>query len=153
MSQTPDDLSNLTPAEKRKLLAKLLRDKAESRFDALSYGQRALWLLHRLEPESASYNVPWTWRVRSDINVPALHRAFQTLIDRHRILRTNYAEANGQPVPRVHDSAAVDFEQVAGNDWSDDQLARAVSDEAHRPFDLERKPVVRVRLFSRATDD
>ena len=49
MSQTPD-LSNLSPDEKRKLLAKLLKDKAESRFDVLSYGQRALWLLHRLEP-------------------------------------------------------------------------------------------------------
>jgi hypothetical protein len=106
MSQTPDDLSKLSPAEKRELLAKLLKDKAEARFDALSYGQRALWLLHRLEPESASYNVPWTWRVRSDVDVPALRRAFQTLIDRHRILRTNYVEVDGQPTPRVHDRAA-----------------------------------------------
>ena len=43
--------------------------------------------------------------------------------------------------------------QIAAGGWSDDQLARAVSDEAHRPFDLERTPVVRVRLFTRANRD
>ena len=152
MSQTPD-LSNLSPGEKRKLLAKLLNDKAQPRHDALSYGQRALWLLHRLEPDSASYNVPWTWRVRSDVDVPALRRAFQTLIDRHRILRTNYVEANGEPICRVHDRAAVDFEQVAAADWSGDQLDRAVSEETHRPFNLQHGPVVRVRLFTQSARD
>ena len=98
MSETPDDLSRLSPDEKRRLLAKLLKaKKADARAGLLSYGQRALWLLHRLDPHSAAYNVPWTWRVRSDVDVVALRRAFQSLVDRHRILRTTYVEVNGQP--------------------------------------------------------
>src|SRR5258708_4014229 len=124
MNERPDQLSDLSPEEKRKLLAKLLKEKAQLRSAPLSYGQRALWLLHRLDPRSAAYNVPWTWRVRSDVNVPALRGAFQSLVDRHRILRTTYTELNGQPVARVQEAVAVDFAQIAASGSSDDDLDR-----------------------------
>src|SRR5581483_784674 len=80
----------------------------------------------------------------------ALRRAFQALVDRHDILRTTYAEVDGRPEARVAPAAAVDFEQVIAADWTPDRVAAAVSDEAHRPFDLERGPVLRVRLFTRS---
>src|SRR5262247_3829087 len=131
MSEKLDQLSNLSPDEKRKLLAKLLKEKSHSRTAVASYGQRALWLLHRMDPDSASYNVPWTWKVRSEVNVDALGRAFQALVDRHRILRTTYADTNGQLSLHVHEKATVDFEQVAAASWSDEELNRHVSDEAH----------------------
>src|SRR5436309_9690054 len=154
MSETPDDLSRLSPDEKRRLLAKLLKaKKADARAGPLSYGQRALWLLHQLDPASAAYNVPWTWRVRSEVDVEALRHAFQSLVDRHRILRTTYVEVNGQPAARVHEAVAVDFEDISAREWDDDELARGVSEESHRPFDLERGPVLRVRLFTRSNRD
>src|SRR5262249_25527659 len=143
-------LSDLSPSEKRRLLARLLREKAHAKPAAPSYGQRALWLLNRLDPESASYNVPWTWWVRSDVNVEALRRAFQALVERHRVLRTDYVESAGQPTLRVQDATDVDFEVVQAADWPADELSRRISKEAHRPFDLERGAILRVRLFVRA---
>src|SRR5262249_2947382 len=50
MSETSYNISSLSPDEKRRLLARLLKEKAEARPGALSYGQRALWLLQRLDP-------------------------------------------------------------------------------------------------------
>ena len=66
------DLANLSPEEKRALLAKLLAKKAR-RAPAppavtrhpLSYGQQALWFLHRIAPKSAAYNVAFAARIRS----------------------------------------------------------------------------------------
>src|SRR4029079_18474521 len=135
--ESPNPLEGLSPEAKRKLLAELLRDKAAAP-GPLSYGQRALWYLHRLEPDSAFYNVSWAWWVRSALDEQALRAAFQGLVDRHRILRTTFADRDGQPAARVQDPAVVDFQTVAAGGWSDADLRQHTSEEAHRPFNLER---------------
>jgi len=62
MNQTTHD-TVLSPAEeKRELLAHLLRERASAGTEAvfpLSYGQEALWLLHRLDPADPAYNEAW----------------------------------------------------------------------------------------------
>ena len=54
-----DATTDLTPQQKRGLLAKLLKAKAsqEPEFHPLSYGQRALWFIHHLDPSSPAYNI------------------------------------------------------------------------------------------------
>ena len=37
--------------------------------------------------------------------------------------------------------------------WSEEELRERLEEEAHRPFDLERGPLVRMHLFRRAADD
>jgi hypothetical protein len=153
MSDVPEGIASLSPEEKRKLLARLLKERSSQKPRPLSYGQRALWFLHRLNPASASYNVPWSWRVRSAVDISVLHRAFQTLVDRHRILRTTYLAVNGEPAQHVGESVNVDFEAIDVAGLNDDSLERQISEEAHKPFDLERGPVMRVRLYSRSERD
>lgn len=83
--RAPKDV--LTPT----LLTKIKQHKAEilqllregvhtSRSYPLSQGQRGLWFLYHLAPESAAYNFAFTARIRSDLDVPALRRAFQAMI-------------------------------------------------------------------------
>jgi len=43
--------------------------------------------LHGLAPHSAAYNVSCAMRIVSEINVDALRRSFQFLVDRHPSLR------------------------------------------------------------------
>jgi natural product biosynthesis luciferase-like monooxygenase protein len=116
----------------------------------LSYGQRALWFLHQLAPESAAYNVFFAMRVLSDLNVPALRRAFQALINRHPSLRTTYFTRDGQPAQLIHEGREVYFEEIDASTWSADELAERLVEAAHRPFDLEHGPLFRVHLFTRA---
>jgi natural product biosynthesis luciferase-like monooxygenase protein len=117
----------------------------------LSYGQRALWFLHRLAPESAAYNVFFAMRVLSDLHVPALRRAFQTLIDRHPALRTTYVTRDGRPVQLVHEFKEVSFEVLDASHWSREDLDERLVSEAQKPFDLEHGPLFRVTLFTRTT--
>jgi natural product biosynthesis luciferase-like monooxygenase protein len=115
----------------------------------LSYGQRALWFLHRLAPESAAYNVFFAMRVLSDLDVDALRRAFQTLINRHPALRTTYLTRDGSPVQLVHEFKEVCFEVMDASGWSREALDGRLVEEAQRPFNLETGPLFRVTLLTR----
>jgi len=119
----------------------------------LGYGEEALWFLNQLAPESAAYNISGAVRIRSRVDGDALRRTFQRLVDRHPALRTTFAAQGGAPVQRVAERAEVSFEIVDATGFDDAAMQRRLADEAHRPFDLERGPLLRVRLFARAADE
>jgi amino acid adenylation domain-containing protein len=118
-----------------------------------SHGQRALWFLNRSNPESAAYNVVFSARIRSGINLPALQRAFQALVDRHPSLRTSFYEESDYLVQRVHGYAPVCF---TVHDRAGVELG-VLSEEVHAsslaPFDLQNGPLMRVDLYTRDSDD
>jgi hypothetical protein len=119
----------------------------------LSYGQRALWFLQQLAPDNRAYNVMLAARVHSQLEAPALQRAFQALINRHAALRTVFRVSEGKPVQCVREHQTIDFKIIdaASLDWAD--LKRRAVEESHKPFDLEEGPLLRVRLFSRSLSE
>ncbi|WP_081465942.1 non-ribosomal peptide synthetase [Stigmatella aurantiaca] len=114
----------------------------------VSHGQESLWFLHQMNPESAAYNLFSAVRIRSSVDAEALRAAFEALSRRHPVLRTVYPARDGMPTAQVLDGP-VDFTRVEARGLTDEALKTLVSDEAHRPFDLERGPVFRVRLYTR----
>jgi natural product biosynthesis luciferase-like monooxygenase protein/amino acid adenylation domain-containing protein len=117
----------------------------------LSYGQRALWFLHQLAPNSSAYNIARAVRIRSRLNVAALKRAFQILVDRHASLRTTFKVVpGGEPIQEVHEQVEVCFEESNALSWSDEELNERLVAEAYRPVDLESGPLLRVSLFQQA---
>ena len=117
---------------------------------SLSYGQRALYFLHQLAPESPAYNIVGVVRIRSELDVPALQRAFQTLVERHPSLRTTFDAPHGQPVGRVHEQIEVYFHEEDVSTWSESSLSQRLVEEAHCPFNLEQDSLLRVSLFTRS---
>jgi amino acid adenylation domain-containing protein len=116
----------------------------------LSYGQQALWFLHQLAPESATYHVVFAARLPEGADAEAVRAALQTLADRHASLRTTFEERGGVPVQRVHGpGAAVCFKPISAGRWDEAELRGRVEDEAHRPFELGREYPLRARLFTR----
>ncbi len=155
MATVPQSLAGLSLAEKRMLLAQLLQEKADQppAVFPLSYGQRGLWFLHQMDRQSASYNVCYPSRIRSPLDLAAFRRAVQKLIDRHPGLRTTFEERDGVLLQRVHERLPLPLEVIDATDWSEPELRDRLEVEAHRPFDLERGPLVRMHLFRRAPDD
>ncbi|MCD0449345.1 amino acid adenylation domain-containing protein [Actinocorallia sp. API 0066] len=109
----------------------------------LSYAQRRLWLVSRLEGASAAYNVPLTVRLAGDLDVAALRAAFTDVAARHEPLRTVVAAEDGEPYQRIL-NADVPFTHVA---TAPEDLDAALADAARRPFDLAAEPPLRVTLF------
>ncbi|WP_234898816.1 condensation domain-containing protein, partial [Mycolicibacter kumamotonensis] len=148
--EAPIDISSLSPEKKRELLAQLLMAKAQNAASEheLSYGQRSMWFVHRLAPDSAAYSVAYAGRIRGRLDVPALERAAQALVDRHPMLRTTYTERDGQPVALVHPHWPVRIAiHRIGADAA--ELEQWVQTETDRPFDLRTGPVLRLTLLQR----
>jgi acyl-CoA synthetase (AMP-forming)/AMP-acid ligase II len=114
----------------------------------LSEVQKSLWFLHEVAPESAAYNVAFAGRIRSEVDIPALESAFQQLIDRHPSLRTAFVRRDEQPVQQVVSAAKPQFEHVDASGLNPGELARLVTEEANRLFEIANGDVFRVRLFS-----
>jgi hypothetical protein len=143
---------DLSPSERRALLGKLLREKkhAPDPLLPLSYNQQGIWFLSQLAPESMVYNVSFAARISSELNIPALRRSFQSLVDRHSCLRTNFTVHGGKPAQRIHQNANVHFEEIDASAWSPDEMKLRLTDEAHCAFDLEHGPLLRVKVFTRS---
>jgi amino acid adenylation domain-containing protein len=127
-------------------------DSADAGASALSRGQKGLWFLHKVAPDSPAYNISSAVRVAASLDEAALGRAFQTLVERHESLRTTFEEVDGEPVCRVGPTAEVSFDAADAADWTEEILSARLSEEAHRPFDLSTGPLLRIRLFRRGAE-
>jgi amino acid adenylation domain-containing protein/FkbM family methyltransferase len=117
----------------------------------LSYAQRRLWFLHRLEPESAAYHVANALRIEGDLDPVALRRALAEIVRRHEALRTRFAEGPEEPFQIVGEPAPIalpveDLTCLAPAE-REREAARRAGLAAREAFDLERGEVVRARLL------
>ena len=126
---------------------------ALSREAPVTFSQRRLWFLDRLEPGNPAYNlgvaVDLTGRLRPD----RLRQALAEVIERHEPLRTVFAVGEDGPVQRVRppQEAVVPLVDLSGlpvpvRQRCSDRLARQATG---RPFDLERGPLARFLLVRR----
>src|SRR6266850_899713 len=56
----------------------------------LSLAQERLWTLEQSEQGAPYYHVPLTWQISGQLNIPALEKTLDFLIQRHEILRTSF---------------------------------------------------------------
>ena len=154
MTDKSIDISGLSAERKRALLSQLLMEDAKSSASVypLSYGQRSLWFVHKLAPASAAYTVTYAGRISGALDVPALERAAQALVDRHPMLRTTYTERDGQPVQLVHPQWPVRMARHSLGP-TELELDEWIRRETDRPFDLYTGPVLRLTLLQRTADE
>ncbi|HEX7239695.1 MAG TPA: condensation domain-containing protein, partial [Longimicrobiaceae bacterium] len=117
----------------------------------LSFAQQRLWVVDRLEPGSAAYNLPFALRLRGELDTAALRASLDALVRRHEALRTTFAEQGGVPVQVVHPAAPVELRELDLRDLPEAEreagAERLASEETLRPFDLEHGPLLRSTLL------
>jgi amino acid adenylation domain-containing protein len=118
-----------------------------------TFAQRRLWLLDRLEPGSAAYNLPGALRLRGPLHVAALERAFGEVARRHESLRTRIETRGDEPVQVVSPPSPFQLPRIERPRASDDELAELATEFGSRPFDLARGPLFRAALVRVADDD
>ncbi|AYN30693.1 putative NRPS [Streptomyces albus] len=129
------------------------RTRAEGERLPLSFAQRRLWFLHRLEGPSATYNLFFALRLGPGLDVAALRAAVRDLLARHESLRTVFPDEDGAPYQHVLDTGsaerALDLEAVA---VPAERLPDALRAEATAAVDLTREIPLRVRLLRTGAD-
>ncbi|RCJ21837.1 hypothetical protein A6770_04165 [Nostoc minutum NIES-26] len=116
----------------------------------LSYGQRSLWFMHQLAPASPAYNIASAVLLKGDVDIAALQRAFQKLVDRHPALRTTFTVRQGEPLQLIHQQMDICFQKEDVSNWSE-LLKERLTQEAYRPFNLEQS-LMRVNLFTNSDE-
>jgi amino acid adenylation domain-containing protein len=123
----------------------------------LSFAQRRLWLLDQLEGNINLYNLPGGLRFRGPLNIAAIAQALAEVIRRHEALRTTFVTRNGQPRQVIADANPVFLPIVDLSSVNQSERVAVVKklgvEEARRPFDLSRDPLLRVCLFRLSDDD
>ncbi|HEX9938568.1 MAG TPA: condensation domain-containing protein, partial [Longimicrobium sp.] len=124
---------------------------------SLSFAQQRLWFLEQLGTAGGAYHVHTRLHLRGDLDREALVRALDRMLARHEVLRTVFAQVDGQPVQRVLPAEQCAF-RLADHDLSGHPEARAeqrrlMAEETGAPFDLERGPLIRGGLIRLAPDD
>src|SRR2546421_1328693 len=117
----------------------------------LSFAQQRLWFLDQWEPNSPLYNVPLAMRLNGSLQLTVLEQSLNEIIRRHESLRTTFATVEGQPVQVIAPSLSlelltVDLSAVALLE-QESEVQRLTSDEAQRPFDLTRGPLLRAQVL------
>ncbi|WP_444546333.1 non-ribosomal peptide synthase/polyketide synthase [Archangium lansingense] len=119
----------------------------------LSFAQQRLWFLDQLEPGSAFYNVPAVVRLTGMLDVGALEKSFEELVRRHEALRTTFRAENGTPVQVIAEGPALVFPVEDVSELSETETKRRVEEEAQRPFDLARGPLLRTKLLKQGEQE
>jgi amino acid adenylation domain-containing protein len=115
----------------------------------LSAAQQRMWLLNRLDPESAAYNIPIAVRLTGDVDAGALAAAVTDVLDRHEVLRTAYPAVDG-----IGHQAVWEFVPTPVVETVDPIAVPAiVAAEIGRGFDVTAAPPVRVRVLRCAADE
>ncbi|QBR31299.1 MULTISPECIES: non-ribosomal peptide synthase/polyketide synthase [Pseudomonas] len=121
---------------------------------ALSYAQERQWFLWQLEPTSTAYHVPAALRLRGELDLPALQRSFDALIERHESLRTCFVEQQGQTLQVIQAHGTLDLQvQDVAADLDEAALQALVAAETLHLFNLQQGPLLRVKLLRLAADD
>ncbi|GAA5046551.1 hypothetical protein GCM10023318_12080 [Nocardia callitridis] len=115
----------------------------------LSLAQQRMWVLNQIDPESASYNLPFAIRLTGSLDVAALRAAVLDVFQRHEALRTRFPAhgtegAARQEILTVAQTLPDGLQVAAAGSVDPEQLARLLS----TGFDVTTHPPVRMRLFT-----
>ena len=146
-----------TPSERQQRFFALLKDAAASAERTgptrrrtqgparLSFAQESLWFLDRVLPGQATYNMPYCYRLRGDLDVTALRAALTATVRRHDSLRTYLVQDDEGPVQIVLPDIEVPL-PVVDIEGPDAAYARA-GELVQEPFDLATPPLWRAALY------
>ncbi|MGP0067608.1 MAG: amino acid adenylation domain-containing protein [Isosphaeraceae bacterium] len=127
---------------------------ARARRDAplpASFAQQRLWFLDQLDPGKAAYHIPAAVKLVGSLDTMALERALNEVVRRHEALRTTLVSVDGVPRQVVADSLELamtveDLSSLPVDEREAHALCR-IREEAERPFDMARGPLVRAGLL------
>jgi amino acid adenylation domain-containing protein len=121
-----------------------------------SFGQERFWMMDRMDPGRAAWSLPLTLRLRGTLQVDALRAALAELARRHEALRTvlQWMDDGLAQVILPDATLPLHVHDLDGGpeEEREAEARRRLAAEVARPFDLERGPLARARLYRLADD-
>ncbi len=123
----------------------------------LSFAQERLWFLEQLEPGNPFYHIALSCRLEGALDVSALERSFNAVLERHEVLRTTFSVAAGRPIQRIAPFASFQLPVLALQHLEaaerTAEAARLTGELAVRPFALAVELPMRLQLLRLGEQD
>ncbi len=154
----------LTPAAEAQAADRKIPHAERTGLAPTSFAQERLWFMHQLAPQSSVYHYPVCFALHGPVDVSALSRSLQALVDRHESLRTTFADMAGRPVQVIAPSLSLRLEvqehhattleaSAEPTPEATTALVQAqIAAELRQPFELARGPLIRARLVRLGPD-
>ncbi len=171
MNDIEKRLAALSPEKRKLFLQQLNHELSTQRSDLqqilpqsrgtntfpLSYSQKRLWFLDQLEPGNAAYNIPIAIHLKGNLNLQALENSLSEIVRRHEFLRTTFVTVMDEPLqvinpPEPNVLMAIDLQSISDGK-QETEVQQLISEEALRPFDLKRGPLLRTTLLKLGKED
>ncbi len=134
------------PAPERVIPRMAIRDAAP-----LSFAQQRFWFWDQTEPGGIAYNESLAFRLRGFLHIEALKKALDSIVTRHEVLRTTFAETDGVPVQVISKDRGPEFVvtdlRVVPAPERDGKLQVLLKQEARRPFNLSSDLMLRASVL------
>ncbi len=114
----------------------------------MSFHQVRIWKSSQSPEGMAGYIMTLHCRLRGRLNVAALRESLTYMVERHEMLRTTFEEISGQPMQLVHlpETVVLTEHDFSHHDQPEEEVTKVRREEAARPMDLKRGPVLRFIL-------
>ena len=117
----------------------------------LSHGQRAIWYLCQLAPESPVYNIARALRLNGRIDPEIAKQAINQLVARHPSLRATFHLETGQPLQHIAATGTADFLFIDHRQKTEAAHQAQLQATANTPMALDQN-LLRVRLYQISDD-
>jgi amino acid adenylation domain-containing protein len=116
-----------------------------------SFAQQRLWFLDQLEPNTATYNLTSAVLISIPLDLEALEQSLYALVQRHAVLRTIFGVKDEQLMQVISPTLnvpllVVDVQSLPASQ-REPKVRQMLTEEAQRPFDLARGPLLRTTLL------
>lgn len=118
----------------------------------LSEGQKGLWLIHQMAPDSYAYNFPVLLSIEGRLEKATLEASFLQLLERHPILRASYKLVDEEPVQIFYPVKELPLEMEDSGGWTKEQKEAWMRQRISVPFDLTEPPTLHLHLLSDSED-
>ncbi len=116
----------------------------------LSFNQRRLWLISKLQPDVASYIIPYNYKLTGAIDVELFRKSIEILFYRHHVVFSVFKESNGEPycdiVPSPVNLNYLDLTDIPDNEITG-RVNAIFNEDSKQVFDLENGPMFRIYLI------
>ncbi|TBN04427.1 amino acid adenylation domain-containing protein [Hyunsoonleella flava] len=117
----------------------------------LSYGQKRLWFLQQMYPNSPFYNYSEVYILSGKLNVEILKQALSKIYERHDVLKSTYHEENGKIYQVVNEDIPFEINEydVSAPDGktSKTKAQNILNKYTKHSFDLQNGPLLKVCII------
>ncbi|MBD1558518.1 amino acid adenylation domain-containing protein [Vibrio sp. S9_S30] len=108
----------------------------------LSFSQERMLFIEQFEQGTDAYHIPYVFELNADVDLSALERAFQTVVERHPVLNSVYLtdDQDKAYVKPLASTVQMDVESIAPNT----PLKTIFDSEISRPFQLDQERPIRL---------